>query len=1073
MALTQPSASLWPPAGIAMAGILLLGYRYSPCIALGSFLLSLLNGESFGLAMFAHALGNTLAALAGAYLLLRFKRFNRSLERLPNALAFLVLAAGVSVLIKVLGYMIGQVNAGPANQAGMLSLLVAVGLPNLLGVLVIAPAILVWSAPGSVRFTFRRGMEAGMCGAGLIVCSWIAFNPWLLPDWSSPWLPALPLFFLIWSALRFGTRGGATAMFLFVALFFCSLQAGWQAPPEDNGNVFEFNAQHLAIIAALNLLVAAAAGGCRRTFHEAAGNEKRFRRILADQTDLICRFQADGTLTYANPAFCEFHGRTEAELLGIDFFQTLIQDEARELRANLAKLPEERPVWTLDRRALAADDHVQWHQCHFRRLVGFDGKTGEYQAVIRNITQRKQAEIALQEAKTELEQMNLKLAMAANEARAAAAEANRANIAKSEFLANMSHEIRTPLSGILGMVELLAQTRLDVRQKEFAEAASENANALLHVISDVLDYSKIEAGKLTIAREEFNLRKIVDGVMENAAARSSGKKLNLAAVIQNQIPRRLMGDPIRIRQVLLNLVGNGIKFTEHGEVVVRVQTIQRSPDRIKLRFEVQDTGAGLNEEQLKKLFQPFMQADASSSRKYGGTGLGLAITHRIVELMGGRIGVRSAVGAGSTFWFELPLGVPAQPPLDRCYPGLVFAHILIAIPNASLREALTEQLRGWGIDCQAIPTVEELSRAIRHELNNYVLPLVLCDDDMLSLGGEKLRQQLVENQKHLQCILLANPAAALDKEDDLALFNCVLLKPAREQALFDGVVSVVSGKRADALRPVRTIGDTEMIRREPPASKRTPISHLRILAADDHPFNRRLCQLMLDGFGARADWVVNGREAVEKFQPGLYDAILMDCNMPELDGHDAAAAIRHIEVEHNSPRRVRIIALTANALIGERERCLAAGMDDYLTKPYTAQQLYQALLATAPAQPLHGGAFDPARIEQLIQEMDRNSVCEMVSDFLDELPERLTEVRRLYHGAHWPELKRAAHSLKGLFLLFGFQTLSEHFHGVEEAAGLADARRIGCILDELVAQTESAVSLLREWLVAQKLQTSD
>ena len=264
---------------------------------------------------------------------------------------------------------------------------------------------------------------------------------------------------------------------------------------------------------------------------------------------------------------------------------------------------------------------------------------------MQDITPRKRAELAAQEAQAALEKMNRQLQAAAAEARAAAEQANRANNAKSEFLANMSHEIRTPLSGILGMVELLGQTRLDPRQREFADAAAESANALLHVINDVLDFSKIEAGKMTMAREDFSVRAVVDSVLENAATRGAGKKIALAAVVRREIPHRLTGDPARLRQVLLNLVGNGVKFTERGEVVVRVQPQLQSPGKIVLRFEVTDTGIGLTADDIKKLFQPFVQVDTSSSRKFGGTGLGLAISRKIVELMGGRIGVHSTSGA--------------------------------------------------------------------------------------------------------------------------------------------------------------------------------------------------------------------------------------------------------------------------------------------------------------------------------------------------------------------------------------------------------------------------------------------
>jgi len=389
--------------------------------------------------------------------------------------------------------------------------------------------------------------------------------------------------------------------------------------------------------------------------------------------------------------------------------------------------------------------------------------------------------------------------------------------------------------------------------------------------------------------------------------------------------------------------------------------------------------------------------------------------------------------------------------------------VLIAAPNASLRESLAERLRGWGVDCSEVASVEDLLRTLRHDIRATILPVVLCDDEMLTLGGAELRTLLMEQRERIQCILLAGPTATLgDEQNDLAQFASVLLKPAREQSLFDALVNVVAGKRPEALRPVRLPGDTEVIRRET-VVKTTPISNLRILAAEDHPFNRKLWQLMLDGFGVKADWTENGREAVDKFSAGSYDAILMDCNMPELDGHEATAEIRKIETEKNISPRVRIIAITANALAGERERCLAAGMDDYLPKPFTSQQLYQSLLAAVPARSPSDKIFDDGQIEQLCNDLGRAAVCDMVADFVNDLPDRLKEIHRLHAAAHWPDLKRSAHSLKGLLALFGFRPLSEMLQVVEDAAEVGDANSAAETLAGLDAQAEKALVHLRDW----------
>ena len=1052
-----------PLAGLALAAVFILGYRVWFTLLLGNFLFLIVGGVPWGFFMVFTAVGNVLIAVGGGVFLKRLLKFENAQERVRDVAAYLLvggLGTALNATLNAAGLVCDDTISGEALWATAL----VWWIPNVLAVLVLPPFCVVWTARSLWRWDFRRGAEALVCVAGLVVSTLVAFNTWFSYGIHNDPLAFLPAPFLLWGTFRFGPRGAATGTLVAAGMVqYLLFQGNGSVLPDDDLSGLRLFGVYICAVAGVNLLLAAVAAERQRAEINLAENEKRLRTVVADQSELICRFLLDGVITFVNQAFCEFHGQPEAQLLGTSFFQTLSANEAALLREKLAALPDDHPVWSFDRRAVAADDRVEWQQCNLRRFASDGGKGFEFQAVIQNITSRKQAELALQEAKATLEKMNLQFQVAAKEANAAADQANRANAAKSEFLANMSHEIRTPLSGILGMIELLSQTRLDSRQKEFTAAAAESANSLLHVINDVLDFSKIEAGKMNIAQEEFSLRPIVDGVLENAATREPGKKINLAAIIRRDVPHRLVGDPIRLRQVLLNLVGNGIKFTDQGEVVVRVQPLSHAQGRIKLRFEITDTGIGLTAEQTKNLFQPFMQADTSSSRKFGGTGLGLAISRKIIELMGGRIGVHSTGGSGSTFWFELPFAVPPQLAVERGFPGLVFAQVLIAAPNASLRESLAERLRGWGMDCREIASATDLIRTIKHDLGATILPIVLCDDEMLTLGGAPLRQLLAETEGRVQCILLAGPTAAIgDGEDAHAQFASVLLKPVREQPLFDALVNVVAGKKPESLRPIHLPGDTEIVRRTP-VVKQTPISNLRILAAEDHPFNRKLWQLMLDGFGAHADWTENGREAVDKFSAGSYDAILMDCNMPELDGHEATAAIRHIEVEKNASPRVRIIAITANALAGERERCLAAGMDDYLPKPFTSQQLYQALLAAVPTDTTSTKFFEINQLDQLCSDLGRASVCDMATDFLKELPDRLKEIHRLHAATQWPELKRAVHSLKGLFALFGLRPLSETLQVIEDAAGLADASAVSAALSGLDVQTEKAIVHLRDW----------
>ena len=498
---------------------------------------SFIDGVPFGFFTLGTAVGNTIGAMICAFLLKRFVNFDNAMERTRDGAGYVLLACGLGTTVNALFNVVSLVYDKKISPDAMFPNMLEWWVPNALAALVVTPVIITWGVPSSVRLNFWRVAEAVLCAAGLVGGTLISFDTWFVYGIQQYPLAYLPYPFLAWSALRFGPRGAATGTLLVAALAIYSLlQKRGPFVTGNEADSLRLVGSYIGIVAVSNLLLAAAATERRRALADVVENEKRLRTVMADQTDLICRFQPDGTITFVNPAFCAFHGKTEAELLGTNFYKLLAKSGGRPEAEIVPPLPPEQPVVSFDRRVEAADGHVEWQQCNLRRLERGGAAPDEIQAVMQDITPRKRAELAAQEAKASLEKMNLQLQTAAAEARAAAEQANRANNAKSEFLANMSHEIRTPLSGILGMVELLGQTRLDPRQREFADAAVESANALLHVINDVLDFSKIEAGKMTMAHEDFSVRAMVDSVLENAATRGAGKKVALAAVVPAKSP---------------------------------------------------------------------------------------------------------------------------------------------------------------------------------------------------------------------------------------------------------------------------------------------------------------------------------------------------------------------------------------------------------------------------------------------------------------------------------------------------------------------------------------------------------
>lgn len=788
--------------------------------------------------------------------------------------------------------------------------------------------------------------------------------------------------------------------------------------------------------------------------------------FMASTPDHVYFKDLDSRFVWVSDSLARSLGRSVDEVVGrtdIDFFDEARAQSFRQAELDIVRTGE--PIIDRVVRHVWPDGQVTWSLNVAMPIQNDRGEIVGVWGTNKDITQSKLTEEALENRTRELQVVNVQLEQA-TEAALAASEA------KSAFLANMSHEIRTPMNGVIGMTELLLETPLDRVQRDYAQTIRGSARALLNVINDILDFSKVEAGKLELEEVDVNLRDVVEEVSRLISIQADAKGLEVIAHIDPALPECVMGDEARLRQILFNLCGNAVKFTQQGEIAIEVTLVSLNPQGITTRFEVRDTGMGIPADRLDSLFAPFTQVDVSTTRRFGGTGLGLSIVRRLAELMGGEAGVQSREGIGSTFWFTAHFRPSAAAqPFIRTPSVLQGQRVLLVDDNATNLKVLAGELKRWDIDCVCVSSADDALVAMRAARRPF--EVALLDHQMPGCDGAELGRRINEDPdlNSTRLVLLTSSGQNSDRQQFAALgFAAYLVKPVTRNDLIDTLSMVMAGSAEAWHTQTQPIITRKYLR------ERRGHDARRILVAEDDAVNRKVAVGLLELMGYQVDVVDDGRQAVDAWRKGRYDLILMDCQMPELDGYAATREIRQLE---SSGGRIPIIALTANAMPGAEGQCKAAGMDAYLAKPFDRDLLEACIdgfLATDTRKDkIPAGEPTPVPVAELptaIAPLDMDALNrltagdrafqeDLIETFISSGTVAVQAIEQALNLKDLAGLSRLLHKLKGNSGSVFAMQVSRAAERLEAAVGAGKVKSLEALTAQLRLDFTRAVEFLR------------